>query len=262
MMINISLPQSVPAVVLALLICICILLFYFAGHRFRKLAIKKNPLVSSSDLGPINGTLLGLLGLLLAFTFSMASSRFDARRTVVIEEANDIGTVILRTDFYPDSVRNILRQHLQQYVEARIGYYQAGTDYEKTKRFYISADSISKKIWGTAVSYAKTDYNLAKTSELIPALNAMIDVTTTRRAAGEATIPGSIMYFLIALCFCAAFLLGYDNKNHIDPVLTGGFAVMLSITIFCIKDLDSPRSGLITMDSPNEKIVELRDMFR
>lgn len=133
---------------------------------------------------------------------------------------------------------------------------------KKTKRFYISADSISKKIWGTAVSYAKTDYNLAKTSGLIPALNAMIDVATTRRATGEATIPGSIMYFLIALCFCAAFLLGYDNKNHIDPVLTGGFAVMLSITIFCIKDLDSPRSGLITMDSPNEKIVELRDMFR
>ena len=56
-----------------------------------------------SDLGAINGTLLGLLGLLLAFTFGMASSRYDTRRQLVIEEANDIGTVILRTDFFPDT---------------------------------------------------------------------------------------------------------------------------------------------------------------
>lgn len=262
MMIKLSLPQSVPAIVIAAVICICILTFYFAGHRTRKLAVKKNPAASSADLGPINGTLLGLLGLLLAFTFSMASSRFDARREVVIEEANDIGTVILRTDFYPDSVRINLRNDLKEYLEARIGYYQAGTDYAKTKQFSVISDSISKKIWNTTVAYAKTDYKLAKTSELIPALNAMIDITTTRRAASEATIPGSIMYFLIALCFCAAFLLGYDNKNHIDPVLTGGFAVMLSITIFCIIDLDSPRSGLITLDTPNEKITELREMFK
>jgi hypothetical protein len=89
----------------------------------------------------------------------------------------------------------------------------------------------------------------------------MIDITTTRRAAGEATVPDSIMYFLFILCFCAAFLLGYDNKYKIDWIVVTGFALMLSITVYTIIDLDRPRSGLINMDAPNEKIIELREMF-
>ena len=96
------------------------------------------------DLGAINGTLLGLLGLLLAFTFSMASSRFDSRRQLVIEEANDIGTVILRTDFFPDSTRRLLRGTLKEYVEARIAFYQAGMDINKAVAYYLKADSLSK----------------------------------------------------------------------------------------------------------------------
>ena len=89
----------------------------------------------------------------------------------------------------------------------------------------------------------------------------MIDITMTRRAFGEATIPDSIMYFLFILCFCSAFLLGYDFKDKIDWVVVIGFAVVLSATIFTILDLDRPRSGLIDMDGPNQKIVELREMF-
>jgi hypothetical protein len=60
---------------------------------------------------------------------------------------------------------------------------------------------------------------------------------------------------------CSSFLLGYDNKRKIDWVILIGFSVMLSITVFTIIDLDRPRSGLINMDGPNEKIIELREMF-
>ena len=97
---------------------------------------------------------------------------------------------------------------------------------------------------------------------MIPALNAMIDITTTRRAAGEATIPDSIVYFLLILCIGSAFLLGYDNKNKIDWIVVMGLAIMLSLTVFNIIDLDRPRSGLINMNKPNQKIVELRGMFK
>ena len=77
----------------------------------------------------------------------------------------------------------------------------------------------------------------------------------------EANIPDSIMYFLLTLCLCSAFLLGYDNKNKIDWIVVMGLAVMLSTTVFTIIDLDRPRSGLINMDIPNQKIVQLRSMF-
>lgn len=89
----------------------------------------------------------------------------------------------------------------------------------------------------------------------------MIDITTTRRAAGEANVPDSIMYFLFMLCLCSAFLLGYDNKKEIDRIVVAGLGIMLSATVFSIIDLDRPRSGLINLEIPNQKIIELRGMF-
>ena len=207
-------------------------------------------------------TLLGLLGLLLAFSFGIASSRFDTRRQLVIEEANDIGTVILRTDFFPDSTRRLLRNSLQEYVEARIAFYESGMDMDRTTLYYLRADSLGKHTWDILTRYARHDNFTTKTSEIVPALNAMIDIATTRRAAGESTIPDSIMYFLFVLCFCSAFLLGYDNKHKIDWIVVIGFAVMLSVTVLTILDLDRPRGGFINMDRPNQKIIELREMFR
>ena len=259
-MLKLSLLQSTPNLIIAIVVFILIIAFYLFGHSVRMKAIKRNP-GQAKDLGAISGTLLGLLGLLLAFTFSMSNARFDARRSIRIDEANDIGTAILRTDIYPDSIRKMLRSNLKDYLEARIAFHQAGMDVEKMIQYYRNADSISKKVWLIAATYAKTDDVTTHTSQLIPALNAMIDVTTTSRAVGESTIPDSILYFLFLLSFCSSFLLGYDFKDKIDWVVVIGFAIILSATIYIIIDLDRPRSGLINMDKPNQKIVELREMF-
>ena len=206
--------------------------------------------------------LLGVLGLLLAFTFSMSNTRYDTRRQVVIEEANNIGTVILRTDVYPDSMRSVLRSGLKEYVEARIAFYEAGMDMSKTMMYFLKADSISGTVWTAVAKFAKKDNITTRTSEMIPALNAMIDITTTRRAAGESTIPNSILYFLFGLCLSSGFLLGYDHKGVINWVVVIGFAITLSATVFTILDLDRPRSGLVNLDVPNQKIVALRGMFK
>lgn len=260
-MVELTILQRSPIYLVVAILFVLIFLFYLLGYRVRKGVIRRNPEQSMAELGAINGTLLGLLGLLLAFTFGMASSRFDTRRQLVIEEANDIGTVILRTDFFPDSTRRLLRGTLKEYVEARIAFYQAGMNINQAVRYYLKADSISKVTWSIVTKYAEQDNVTTRTSELVPALNAMIDITTTRRAAGESTIPDSIMYFLFSLCLCSAFLLGYDNKLKIDWIVVGGFAIMLSVTVLTILDLDRPRGGLINMNATNQKIVELRQMF-
>jgi hypothetical protein len=261
-MLKLSLLQSTPTILIAIVLLILLILFYILGYRLRLRKINRSKDQAVEDLSAINGTLLGLLALLLAFAFSMSNSRFDTRRAMIIEEANNIGTVILRTDIYPDSMRQLLRGQLKDYVEARISFIQAGMDEKKIVETYLKANEISNKIWSTAANYAKIDNITTRTSELIPALNAMIDITTTRRAAGESTIPDSIMYFLFVLCLCSAFLLGYDIKNKFDWIVLIGFAIMLSATVFTIIDMDRPRSGFINMDKPNEKIIELRDMFK
>ena len=261
-MINLSLLQSVPTVLVALVLFILIIVFYLLGNHVRSRAVNKNPDLAKIDFGAINGMLLALLGLLLAFTFSMSNSRFDTRRQLIIEEANTIGTVVLRTDIYPDSVRQLFRNNLKEYVEQRIAFYQVGMNVPRAVSHYLKADSIGKVVWSIAASYAKADNITTRTSEMIPALNAMIDITTTRRAAGEANIPDPIMYFLFILCLGSAFLLGYEKPNKIDWIVVIGFGVMLSLTVYAIIDLDRPRSGLINMDTPHQKMVELRDMFK
>ena len=258
---NFTLLQSVATSVIALIIFILIIIFFWLGYQTRANLIRKDPDKEKVDLKAINGTLLGLLGLLLAFTFGMSNSRFNNRRELLVQEANNIGTVILRTDIYPDSVRKLLRSNLKDYLEARIAFYQAGMDLEKIVFYYRQADALGKKVWSIAANYAKHDDVTTRTSQMIPALNAMIDIATTRRAAGESTIPDSIMYFLFVLCCCSAFLLGYDTKDKIDWVIVIGFSIMLSATVFNIIDLDRPRSGLIDMDKPHQNIVELREMF-
>lgn len=261
-MLNLSLLQKSPASLVALILFFLIIVFYGIGFRVRAYYNRKNPDLAKSELGAINGTLLGLLGLLLAFTFGMASSRHDARRNVVIEEANDIGTAILRADLYPDSIRNLLRLNFKNYVDARIAFYDAGSNYDLIVENYLKADSISKNLWNIATTDAKINAVFLRTAQMVPALNAMIDITTTRRSLGESTVPDSIMYFLFLLCLCSSFLLGYDNKSgKIDRILVAGLAIMLSFTVYNIIDLDRTRSGLINMDVPNQKIEELRGMF-
>jgi hypothetical protein len=262
-MLRLTLLQRTSTPLIAGFIFVLIIVFYLAGFYLRSRRNKINPDLAKNDIGAINGTLLGLLGLLLAFTFSMSSSRHDARRSIIIEEANDIGTAVLRCDLYPDSIRTLLRNNFKEYTEERILQYTVGSDLEKATWHYLKADSIGKVIWNIIMEDARKNNVFLRTGQMVPAMNAVIDITTTRRAAGEATVPDSIMYFLFTLCFCSAFLLGYDHKKaRIDWILVFGLAIMLSLTVYTIIDLDRVRSGLINMDVANQKIIELRDMFK
>lgn len=260
-MIEFSILQSTPAVVVGVTLFLLLIASYILGYRLHR-AKRLREDHENKDLTAINGALLGLLALLLAFTFSMSNSRFDNRRNLMVDEANAIGTVILRTDVYPDSMRQLLRGYLKEYVEARIAYYNAGMNEQKIYEQHIQTGKIASKIWEAAANHAKVDNITARTSELLIVLTEMIDLTTSRRASVESTIPDSIMYFLFILCMGSSFLLGYDNRNKFDWIVIVGFALMLSATVFTITDLDRSRSGLIKMDSFNQKIIELRDMFK
>jgi len=96
---------------------------------------------------------------------------------------------------------------------------------------------------------------------MIPALNTMIDVVTTRNAANLEKVPELIIYVLFLLCFTSAFMLGYSAGIKPDLIIVTGFVLMISITVYLILDLDRPRTGTITMDSVNQNIVNLRNMF-
>jgi hypothetical protein len=257
--------QIAPAWLVALIIFCLIILFYLIGHFFQAKRNRKDPELAKADLGKMSGILIGLLAFLLAFTFGMSNSRYDKRRELTIEEANDISTAYLRTKAYPDSLQKLLTPAFNEYLEARIAFSTANlnetSDLATLERDYLKADSIGKKIWDIAVSYVPVNSVRVTASQLLPALNAMIDITTSRRAAGEETVPDPILYFLFILSFCASFLLGYETRRITEWVILTVYAVMISLTIFIILDLDRPRSGIIKMERPIQKVIELRGTF-
>jgi len=133
------------SIIITLLLFIAMLIMDFIGFKTRASRNKKNITEINSSLGPMEGALLGLLSLLLAFTFNLSASRYDSRRQTIIDEANDIGTALLRTDLYPDSTKKILRADFKEYIEARIEYFEVGNEEKKIQAALNRSSLISKK---------------------------------------------------------------------------------------------------------------------
>jgi hypothetical protein len=253
---------QVPELVIVAILFMAMILANYLGFYIKQRQFKQQP-GSQDGLGSVEGSLLGLLALLLSFTFSMSAAKNDSRRQVIIQEANDIGTVILRCDLYPDSMRQLLRADLQPYVKARIDYYNAGVDTAKISTALKTSDFRSHKIWQHVTQFARGKENTTASLEMIPALNDMMDIVTVREANNNAHVPDSILWLLFLLTLAGNFIVGYSTKgDRINWVIVCGFAIMMVMTIYLIIDLDRPRQGIINMDSTHEKMIALQAQFR
>lgn len=253
---------QVPEPLIISVLFVLIILSQWLGYRVKQNQIKKNADFKEA-IGSVEGSLLGLLALLLSFTFSMSASKNETRRQVIIEEANDIGTVILRCDLYPDTARKYLRTELKNYLEERIAYYQAGTNQDKQNTALTKSDQYSRKVWAKVSQLAKDKENVVSTQQMVPALNTMMDIVTVREAGNNAHIPDSILWLLFLLTIVGGFLIGHSFKGiQINWIIVFGFAIVMVMTIYLIIDLDRPRQGVINMDQTHVKMIELRGLFR
>ena len=141
---------NIPAPLLVGILFISIILFYFLGIRAMLYKKGKDPSYTQDGVDPLEGAVLGLLSLLLAFTFNQSSSHYDTRRDLLIEESNDIGTALFRSALYPDSLKLAFRNDFKEYIGARIAYYDAGTDEDKILASLQKASDISTRIWQRA----------------------------------------------------------------------------------------------------------------
>ena len=153
--------------------------------------------------------MFGLLGLLIAFTFSGAASRFEARRQLIGEEANAIGTAYLRVDLLPDDSQPELRDLFRRYVELRATVYQSALDQAETIARLSAGDALQREIWTKALAAARRpEAPVQATILLVPALNDMIDITTTRVVASQNHPPLAVFILLGTLCLVGAMLIG------------------------------------------------------
>jgi hypothetical protein len=217
----------------------------------------------SSIDSTVLGSLLALLGLLLAFTFSLSLNHYDARREIIIEEANDIGTVILRTNLYRESDGELLKADLKKYVDTRIAYYSAGADEKKVMEAQKLTATIQKHLWNQVAQLSKDPGNWLASLQMIPALNGMIDITTTRFYANFAHLPDAIVYLLFLLSCSCTFYMGFilAGRERFTWLLAVGFCLLTSMIVLVIFDLDRPRRGFIKLDKINQSIVDLKQRF-
>src|SRR4051794_9312005 len=149
---------------------------------------RKSP-AEKSDEGHVLSAMLALLGLLVGFTFSIAVSRHELRRTLVVDEANALGTEYLRTEMLPEPYRSRLAAMLRSYTDARLALADAGEDSVAIGRANAITDSLQRAMWATTVEVDPLVQPPALSSLIAGGMNAVIDVAATRRAALEARLP-------------------------------------------------------------------------
>ncbi len=258
-MMNTSFIYSTPAWLLCFFLFLLMMLASYGGFRSRQ----KNQ-IPADNLGPVEGSLFGLLGLLLAFTFSMSASRYDNRRSVIVEETNDIGTAVLRADMYNDSAKLGFQKDFKQYINARIAYYDAGTNETKIAVTKDAASKAAMLLWNRATALSKISSNLAATNQMIPALNQMIDVTTVREASLRAKVPDIIILLLFSISIACGFLAGFEIpvSKRINWITVLSFSILTVLVIYVIMDLDQPRSGFINLNSNQQAMKDLQQLIR
>jgi hypothetical protein len=254
---------SIPTFVISGILFVCIIFFFLSGVWIGHYQKKNNPEAKAEGVGPLEGALLGLLALLLSFTFNMSASRYDARRALLILEANNISTVLSCSDLYPESNRREFRNDLEQYVEARIAYHNAGIDEVKIRKTLNDATKISDRMWQKAAFLSSESPGVVPYNLMLSALNDMSGAVTSRDAARLARVPEPVIWLLIILTFLGSLIIGYSKKEKKnDWIVFSIYSLMTVITIYIIIDLDRPRRGIIKTDTAHQKIVELRNRFK
>ena len=250
---------------LALGLFLGMLLLTDIGRKIGVRRIAGDPEGARTGVGAVDGAIFALLGLLIAFTFSGAASRFDGRRQLIVEETNAIGTAYLRLDLLPNDARDDLRQKFREYLGSRLEVYRRLPDIEAAKAELARSAALQGEIWTRAVAASRAEgVPPFATMLLLPALNQMIDITTTRTMAGQMHPPWIIFAMLAVLALVGSLLAGYGmaGGKARSWLHTIGLATIMAVTFYVILDIEYPRLGLIRVEAFDQLLVDLLQSMR
>jgi hypothetical protein len=247
-------------VLIALALFAGMLVLLEVGRRVGQRRLQRDGEGGRAGVAAVEGSVFGLMGLLIAFTFSGASARFEARRALIVEETNAIGTAWLRIDLLSESAQPDLRRRFRDYVDSRIETYRNAVDIEGVQADLARSAGQQRGIWAAAVEASREPPLPQATMLLLPALNQMIDITTSRTMAMQFHQPTIIFAVLMALALLASLLAGFGMAGSRAQrwVHMVGFAAITATAIYVILDLEYPRRGLIRVDAADQVLVELR----
>jgi hypothetical protein len=216
---------------------------------------------AEAGIGPINAAIFGLLGLMIAFVFSGAATRFDNRRDLIVDEANDIGTAWLRIDLLPENGQPVLRQLMRDYTDSRLAAYRALPDEASFREKFDKAQALQARIWNEAVAMTTVQGVPSSAAMLLlPALNDMFDITTTRTMALQKHPPRIVYIFLGGLALISSLLAGHAMSSRSKQSLLHlvAYPAIIAIVVNLVINLEHPRLGLVRINAFDVAIEAVR----
>lgn len=250
--------DNVPVFVIFITIVVLILTSCLLGYRVGVHIRTRYEQSAVASQGPFIAGLLGMLGFVLAFSFSIAASLNQQRKINVVTEATAIGTAYLRADLLKPQQREEIKRLLREYVDIRL---RGAKDDAFLPIALQRSVEIHNLIWKQAASAAKTP-NI-NTSLMVQSINNVIDIHQKRVTDGlRARIPASIWVALLAISLISMAALGLQIGLMGSPMLMAIMPLSLAFAVLAtlVVDLDRPQSGLIVVGQ--HAMEDLRDNLR
>lgn len=239
------------SVLIAFMLFISMVATIEIGYR---IGVKRQTVTNEASkihLNSIQASIIGILALLLGFTFSLSLQRYDGRSEAVVDEANAIGTTYLRTQLLPKTLRKDVQASLRQYVDLRVQEGKVSlSNYPLRKVMLDKTTNAQTRLWGYAIRAAEIDPNPVRTGLFIQALNEVIDNFGKRNATINRHVPELILLLLYGTFLLAGVILGFNSgvAGH-RPSMVGYLMVLIIvILVYIIIDLDRPRRGFIAVN--------------
>jgi hypothetical protein len=241
--------MNAPAIIFAL----SFLVLWFSGRigtSFRNSRKHKSDDAANAGSGLVLASTLTLLGLIIGFTFSMATSRYEQRKNYEEAEANAIGTEYLRADLLSAADAQRLRALLATYTNQRILFYTA-REGQQLRRVNADTAQLQNELWST-VAGAVGSQPTPLAALVASGMNDVLNSQGYTQAAWWNRIPVSAWALMITIAICCNLLIGYSvARTREESVVFLVMTVVVSISFFLIADIDSPRGGVIRVQPQN-----------
>lgn len=234
----------------------CLRMGWRLGRRQSRLAGDD----AQAGLGAIDGSVFGLMGLLIAFTFTGAANRFHDRRELITQHVNAIGTAWLRLDLLADEDRDKARDSFRRYTDTVIEISRNAADKQTAIAGLGRLNAVQKEIWDHLVDTTKRDRSLPLAQSVLPPANEMFDLGNSRLLASRQHPPAAVFGMLGVLVLVSGLLAGFGmaKSDRQSPLHVFGFAAVMALSIYFILDIEYPRLGLIRIDAFDQALIELR----
>ncbi len=235
--------DPIPSALVFVLFAILALACYEAGFRLGRWWQDREPGEQEGPTEMLVGAILALMAFLLAVTMGMASDRFDARRGLVLAEANAIGTAYLQADYLPEADAEAMKELLREYLDLRIV-----DDPSAVQANIQRSVALHTEMWSINATVARSGHSPDLVSAFGDSLSEVVAVNEARIVAGlYARVPETVVLLLLVGSALSLGMVGYNAglKRHRSILSALVMIVALGVVLTLVIDLDRPQEGFI-----------------